>query len=42
MKLFNGGYSLKDIRARIEQDYKSKYRFITPTPHPPHTPAKKK
>jgi hypothetical protein len=42
MRLHNGGYSLKEIRARIEQNYKSKYRFMTPTPHPPHLPASKK
>jgi hypothetical protein len=42
MQMHNSGLSLKDIRARIEQTYKSSYRFMTPTPHPPHVPAVKK
>ena len=42
MQMYNSGVSLNDIRARIEQTYRSKSRFMTPTPHPPHVPAAKK
>ena len=42
MQMHTAGMSLPNIRAKIEQNYTSKYRFITPTPHPPHAPAKKK
>ena len=42
MQMHKAGLSLVNIREKIEQNYKSKYRFITPTPHPPHAPASKK
>ena len=36
MQMHNAGRSLGEIRSAIEGNYKTKYRFITPTPHPPH------
>jgi len=42
MQMHKEGFSLTDIRARIEQNYRSKSRFMTPTPRPPQTPAVKK
>ena len=39
MTLHNGGKSAADIRAAIDATYSKRYRFITPTPHPPHGSA---
>ena len=35
MEMHGAGRPLPEIRAAIEANYKSKYRFMTPTPHPP-------
>jgi hypothetical protein len=36
MLMHKAGKPLGDIRSTIEETYRTKYRFITPTPHPPH------
>ena len=36
MQMHQAGRPLAEIRAAIEATYKTKYRFMTPTPHPPH------
>ena len=38
MQMHSAGKPLHEIRAAIEANYKPKYRFITPTPHPPGGP----
>lgn len=37
--MYQAGRALPEIRAAIEAKYKTKYRFMTPTPHPPRGTA---
>lgn len=39
MQMHGEGKSLTEIRTRIEEAYRPKYKFITPTPHPPRAPG---
>jgi hypothetical protein len=39
MQMHQAGRPLSEIRAAIEAHYKIKYRFMTPTPHPPRGTA---
>jgi hypothetical protein len=36
MTLHNAGKSAAEIRDTIDATYLKRYRFSTPTPHPPH------
>jgi hypothetical protein len=36
MVMHKAGKPLDEIRSTIEETYRTKYRFMTPTPHPPH------